>query len=334
MNKKQSWYLLTLLLMFLTSSIAIAGETKLEMYLWNRYTYEKVGDEIEESAFSLKRGYFRVNHKFSDDISGRFNLDFFSSDKDTDVHGVGVKLKYAYLDFKNLIPIKDSKLTFGLLKNYFGTIYDWSYIVMEKDPADKYKFISSTDYGIALYGYIPNGMGEYALAVTNGEGYKKAGDNVNTSPAYLANLRFIPIAGVTIGGSYYTKKKGTDKTDYSAYAAVGRLAFGPLDTQFEFLSKDNDGIVGQGFMIMPIIKLTNDFELVARYDNWDPNTDEDNDKETILIGGFNYYILRRAKGKPAVMLQVNYENTSYEDSSKDSKDKFITQLRWEFSTKL
>ncbi|RLC48937.1 MAG: hypothetical protein DRH57_01140 [Candidatus Cloacimonadota bacterium] len=330
MKKKQSWYLLTLLLMFLTSSIAIAGETKLEMYLWNRYTYEK----DETNTFSLERGYFRLNHTFSDDISGRFNLDFFSSDKDEDVHGVGVKLKYAYLDFKNLIPIPESKFTFGLLKNYFGTIYDWTYVVMEKAPSDKYKFISSTDYGIALYGYIPNGMGEYALAVTNGEGYKKAGDNVNTSPAYLANLRFIPISGITIGGSYYTKKKGTDKTDYSAYAAVGRLAFGPLDIQFEFLSKEDDGTVGQGFMIMPIVKLTDKFELVARYDNWEPNTDEDNDKQTLIIGGINYYIMRRAKGKPAVMLQVNYENTSYEDSSKDSKDKFIAQLRWEFSTKL
>lgn len=331
--KKIKNLVLLMLLLFIVE-ILIAGNTALEMYLWNRYTYEKVGDEIEESAFSLKRGYFRLNHKFSDDISGRFNLDFFSSDKDEDIHGVGVKLKYAYLDFKNLIPIPESKLTFGLLKNYFGTIYDWSYVVMEKAPADKYKFISSTDYGIALYGYIPNGMGEYALAVTNGEGYKKVGDNVNTSPAYLANLRFIPISGITIGGSYYTKKKGTNKTDYSAYAAVGRLAFGPLDIQFEFLSKDDDCTVGQGFMIMPIIKLTNNFELVARYDNWDSNTDEDDDKETILIGGFNYYILRRAKGKPAVMLQVNYENTSYEDSSKDSKNKFIAQLRWEFSTKL
>jgi hypothetical protein len=85
-----------------------------------------------------------------------------------------------YLDFSNMLPIKDSKITVGLMKTYFGTIYDWTYITIDKDPSDKYKFVSSTDYGFGISGYLPNGFGTYALAAYNGEGYKKTGGDINT----------------------------------------------------------------------------------------------------------------------------------------------------------
>lgn len=326
MAKKQICLIGTLLIL-LISSIAVAQEkTTLEMTLWNRYTYETEGDETLTNAFSLERGYFRLNHKFTDKISGRFNLDFFSSDKDEDANGAGVKLKYAYLDFKELIPLSGSKVTFGLLKSYFGTIYDWEYVVPEKAPSDLYKFISSTDYGLAFHGDFPKEMGEYALSVVNGEGYKKAGGNVNTSPGVLANVRVNPISGITIGGSYFMHEKGEDKTDFNAYSVVGRVAFDPVDVWLEYLSKDDDGEVGAGFMIMPIVKVMDKLELVARYDMWDPDTDVDDDEETLIMGGLNYYV------NPTVALQLHYENISPEQG--DSTDKIMLQLNWKFSKTL
>jgi hypothetical protein len=326
MAKKQICLVITFLVLFLSrSSIVVAQEeTALEMTLWNRYTYETEGDSTVANAFSLERGYFRINHTFTDKISGQFNLDFFSSDKDA--NGAGVKLKYAYLDFKELIPLSGSKVTFGLLKSYFGTIYDWDYVAVEKAPPDLYKFISSTDYGLAFHGDFPKEKGEYALSVVNGEGYKKAGQNVNTDPGFIANLRVNPISGITIGGSYFMDKKGAEKTDFNAYSVVGRVAFEPVDVWIEYLSKDDNGKVGSGFMVMPIVKVMDNLELVARYDMWDPDTDAPDDEETLIIGGLNYYI------NPSVALQLNYENISPEEG--DSTDKIILQFNWKFKTTL
>jgi len=71
----------------------IAGEMKISMKLWNRYTAQIMDGELNESAFTLERGYFRVEPAFTDKIKGRFNLDFFSDDDG--VNGASVKLKYA-----------------------------------------------------------------------------------------------------------------------------------------------------------------------------------------------------------------------------------------------
>jgi len=181
--------LVCLKLLTVAPASLIGGETKVSMVLWNRYTAEVSGGEINESAFSLERGYFRVEPMFNDKIKGRFNIDLFSDDAALD--GAGLKLKYAYLDFSEVLPIPESKISVGLIKHYFGTVYDWEYISIEKALEDKEGVASSTDYGFALYGYIPNGYGEYAISVLNGEGYKKIGDDLDKEPEIAANFSVI-----------------------------------------------------------------------------------------------------------------------------------------------
>ena len=181
-------------------------------------------------------------------MKGRF-VDIFSSDILKD--GAGLKLKYAYLDFSNLIPIPDLTTTVGLQKVYFGSIYDWSYNLIGKAPTDEYKYANSADYGISLNGYLPGGWGEYQLGIYNGEGYKNYGSNLkdNIDPAFLANLRIVPTAGLTIGGSVMTngserKLKLADATENSSYNTqlladgILRAAFGPLDIWAEYQYKD------------------------------------------------------------------------------------------------
>ena len=316
-----------------------AEETKLSMTLWNRATVERESGEFIERYFSLERGYLRIEPKFTDRIKGRFNLDFFSDDDALD--GAGIKLKYAYLDFKELIPIPESKVTVGLIKSYFGTIYDWNYITIQKALEDKEKVISSTDYGIALYGYIPQGYGEYAISVLNGEGYKKTGGDVNLNPAYQANIRLIPIPGVTIGGSirYEDVSFDPDTTISNlVYAGVGHIVVGPLELWGEYLVKDLEEIRSQGFMAMPIVKLKKltflDVDLVGRYDVWDKNIDVDDDGHSRITGGLNWNILRNAKNRPLIMLQANWERTMYEEEGKNPEDLYLIQLRWSFSTKI
>ena len=202
--KKLIW--LTLLGLLLTGTLC-SQELKISGEMWNRWTIVngKVpadsSNAILKNYFSLERGYFGLEPKFSETVKGRFTVDIFSSDDNK--NGAGLKLKYAYLDFSNLIPIPDLTTTVGLQKVYFGSIYDWTYDLIGKAPADEYSITNSSDYGITFNGYFPEGWGEYAVGIYNGEGYKNYGANLkdNIEPAFVGNLRITPVSGIMVGGS-------------------------------------------------------------------------------------------------------------------------------------
>ena len=326
------------------------AETKLKMEIWNRWTYTMEDGEVTKNEMALKRGYFRLEPKFGNNIKGRFNVDFFSDEDGLD--GAGLKIKYAYLDFSNMLPIKDSKITIGLMKTYFGTIYDWDYTTIDKDPSDKYKFVSSTDYGMGITGYLPNGFGTYALAAYNGEGYKKTAGDINKDMNFVGNIRVTPIQGITVGGSYMMKTKndsevndgtGTmidnpDREEYSLVAGVGKFAFGPVSLLTQYLIKDKNKPNVDGYekvnstviSLMPVYKVNNSFDLVARYDMYDPDTDTDDDGYNTIVAGFNYHLMKDSKNKPKLFVQTNYQVKQFENDDDDVSE-IMVQLRWIFS---
>ncbi len=312
-------------------------ETKIKAEFWNRYTVKMENMDIKNSYFSLERGYFTLEPKFNENVKGRFTLDFFSALNKDFKDGAGIKLKYAYIDFVKLIPYVYANLSAGLIKHFFGTIYDWNYTTIDKALEDREKIASSTDYGISINGIFPAGYGEYHFSVLNGEGYKKSLTDVNMFPEYCANIRIIPFPGITIGGSYLYENKAIhpDSTAKirSAYAGVGRLKFGPVDFWGEYLQGKTVDSTSSGYMLMPVISLSKitklDFDFVIRYDFWEPY--KDNVKTDIfrkLTVGFNWNILRDESYKPELFIQVNAERTFYEDTTKNATDLVMVQLRW------
>ncbi len=320
---------------------AFGGQTQFYGENWFRYTQEMKEGETQESEFKVKRIYLRWKHIHTDKLESRISLEMFSSDKSKDKkgdpHGAGLKIKDGYVKFKGLIPEGD--ITVGLQKNYFGRVYDWEYWPIEKCIGEKYKVIpGSRDYGISVGGYIPQGYGTWRLEAVNGEGYKKVGDLINTELAYMADLRFIPIPGFTIGGSYVQENSGLEeyqKRQY--YTGLTRFAKGPVDIWMQYLGGqkgDPDSPTSQmGYMIFPKFHLgTINLEILARYDYWDPDTDEKDDGKFLYLGGFNYYFSRREKGKPGVMLQTAFVREQPESSDSEPTDKIMLQLRWGWST--
>ncbi len=333
-----------LVILILTFMIvgSLQAETKFKMEFWNRWTYQMIDGEVTKNEMALKRGYFRLEPKLSEDIKGRFNLDFFSDDNNKVADGAGLKIKYAYLDFNNLLPIKDSKLTVGLMQTYFGTIYEWSYQTIEGDPSDIYGFVSSTDFGLGFSGKIPNGFGSYNLGVYNGEGYKKVGDNINTDMNYAVNLRITPIVGVTLGGSYMFRSENdadaNNRIENNLMIGIGKFVFGNFTLLTEYLQKvesqpnvDDSDETTSVIAILPVYTINDKFELLARYDIYDPNIDEDNDVENTLIAGLNYHIMRDANNAPKLFIQTNYKVTQYEADDEEDVQEILVQLRWIFS---
>ncbi|MGC9366745.1 MAG: hypothetical protein ACP5FK_06855 [bacterium] len=338
-SKKLLLSVISFSILFVT--LAYGLDVNLSMEIWDRWTIVNQ-DSITENYMSVERAYFRIEPKFGDYIKGRFNIDVFSSDKGNDANGAGLKLKYAYLDFVNLIDYHT--ITVGLMKNYFGTIYDWEYPTIEKDINDLEHVLSSTDYGLGVTGKFD--YFTYNVAVYNGEGYKKTGDDVNTNPCFMGNVRISPIEYFTIGGSIRYHKYGTvdsindEYNTQMAYAGVANINFDPINIWFEYIVDQDDDpnldttITAQGFTVMPVLSLKNmtgaDVELVARYDQWDPNTDVDDDGHNRIIAGINWNAYKDGSNK--VMIQANYERLSWEADGVDPVDVFALQFRWKFKT--
>ncbi|PKN72042.1 MAG: hypothetical protein CVU50_09165 [Candidatus Cloacimonetes bacterium HGW-Cloacimonetes-3] len=374
-----------LLLVLILSAILLptmlnGQELKISGEMWGRWTMDNAmyknaagtyESKLAKNNLSLERGYIGLESKFSESTKARFTIDLFSTDAthewpstysdavqpidsvsaytQASIDGAGLKIKYAYVDFANLIPIPEQTLSIGLQKVYFGTIYDWNYSLIGKAPTDEYKVANSADYGVTFNGFIPSGYGEYAIGVYNGEGYKKVGKSLkdNTELAFLANLRLTPIPGVTLGGSYMMNTVERD-TKLSGDAAnkkyekqslmdgIARLAYGPADLWIEYITKGvelpNDKLIdagdkdytSKGMMIMPIISLAEylpvDLQVIGRYDMWD-----DSDKP-IKVGseikhpemklnaitlGVNYNIMHDISNVPQMQIQLNYTDKKY-----------------------
>jgi len=321
---------------------AFAGETEIFGENWFRYTAKLEDSDLESSGFSVERIYLRWNHKHTDRLESRVTVEMFSSDKSSDANGAGLKLKDGYVKFAGIVPEGD--ITVGLQKQYFGRVYDWEYWPIEKAMGERYEVISgSRDYGVSVGGYIPQGYGTWRVEAINGEGYKKSGSLINKQPAAIADLRVIPIPGLTAGGSVIWENAGPDTLDYQLrlyYTGLMRLAKGPIDIWGQFLGGqygDADSPTTQmGFMAFPKLSIKTftdvDLELFGRFDYWDPDTQQDDDGTYMFLGGFNYYFSRTAEGTPGVMVQVAGVRDQPEADGSAAKHKVMLQLRWEWST--
>lgn len=364
---------LLIVLIALSAMPVLAQETKLSGEFWGRWTLEngKVPadstDALLKNYLALDRGYLGFETKFSEATKARFTVDLFSTDLLED--GAGLKLKYGYVDFANLTPVPDLTLSAGLQKVYFGTIYDWTYALIGKAPSDEYKITNSADYGLTANGYIPNGMGEYAFGIYNGEGYKKFGKNLkdNTKFSYLANLRLTPVPGITIGGSYMSNSVEREKSlttnavndkyqDQTLIDALARFAYGPVDLWAEYLIKDvkhadafaSKDYSAKGLMIMPSINLKDitgyDVQILARYDSWDESERNDSSKNklTAITGGVNYNFMHDENMSPKMNLQLNVTSKTYDEDNSAAaymnglKDvmQVMMQLKWRFANTL
>lgn len=377
-------------------------ETKLSGEFWGRWLAEIANrknatgnyeNKLVNNYLSLERGYLGLETKFTEQVKGRFTVDIYTTDKTYEyqsytledstltasaksgsIDGAGLKIKYAYVDFGGLIPVKDMTLTAGMQKVYFGSIYDWSYTLIGKAPSDEHKVVNSADLGLTLNGYLPSGYGEYAVGIYNGEGYKKVGANLkdNIDFAYLGNLRITPITGLTVGGSYMYNTVGREKdlngdTNNPAYEkqqlmdAYTRLAYGPVDLNCEYIIKNVDfpnitdsnktkEYTATGISIFPCINLKEylpyDLQIVGCYDLWDESgrlvSDKARNKLAASTIGVNYNFMPDETDTPSMQLQLNYtdkkydEDKSHSDYANGKKDssQINLQLKWKFANTL
>jgi hypothetical protein len=295
--------LLVLLVVIVSVSTCLAapetGKTEVGGNVWFRYHLDRSDESTQRSAFSVERGYVGLGHTWNPQVNGQVTINVYSSQTGTGATGWSMELRDAYVNLAYFIP--DGKIRVGLQKNYFGTVHDWKYMTIRRSLADAVGVVQERDYGIAFMGMIPDGMGEWAIGVMNGEGFTSGLNPVyaDKQPGIMGTVRYIPMRETVVGLSFLTDKRYVyrwDDFDYSssigyenrtAFSAMGRWGTGPLSIMGEYLYYDYPipdredpentaaNVTGAGWSVFPMIRMTDKMDIVGRYDSWDPDTDSD-----------------------------------------------------------
>ena len=342
-TKKISLFVLIILILPIMIS---AVESKYTTEVWNRFTMVDDGSDADPTiSFSVEKACLIIQPKLSENIDGTFCLELFSANAESSYHGAGLKMKYAYLNFNNIIPLPETKLSAGLLPVYFGNLYTGKYKTITGDAADIWGYSPATDYGFALSGKVPAAKLSYNLGMYNGEGYKKSKEEVNNEFAFLGNIRVKPLPMIELGGTFNFKtnenpndasgEENLDHQNITSYAGIAKLNLDGIYVLGQFLGSsteldnvdNSEDINTQTISFMPVYKIAPlNLEVVGRYDRHDPNTDIDDDEMTLMAFGLNYYIQEN------LQIQANYNIKSFEDEEEDDVNTAMLQLRWKFSS--
>lgn len=344
---KKSVLMAVVFVMAFTAAAMAEFKVTFQGYQWLRYEVIQVGAKqdstSDRNSFSIPRTYLRMRAIDSSLGIGGFltvdiNNDQFGQKVATTASAGavdwGIWVKYGYVDFD--LPVPEMKLRVGLQKFYFGSVDKWAYpITLSQAYADRHRIIpSSAEQGIALVGILPEGWGDYELAVYNGAGYKKLEDNAEKM--YVVSSTIVPLPGLSVRGSYLktiTNAIDAPTRDYSATGVVVTYATGPVEAWVEYNVKKevrnatatNSG-VREGVIAYLGVKLFDPLLLSLRYDAHNPDTGAERDEVNFIMAGLTYSLSDK------IDLQFSYELEQPKmltgHPNNDHRNRFQVQTKW------
>ncbi|MGD8717945.1 MAG: hypothetical protein PVH29_03885 [Candidatus Zixiibacteriota bacterium] len=292
---------------------------------YSYYTYDLVYNE-ETGLYELEETKHTKNGK----------LDFYA--------------KYAYFEVKDVIT--DHKIIGGIEKtpwidNEQGI---WGWRVVRKVAVDDRKYDNSADLGIGLSGKIGGGIVEHHLTFTNGAGYKGL-ENGLSGKAAAYRLSLFPLvnnedlSGLSVNAFVKADNLG-EKVPEGADGNPVTVYGGLLGLEHEFINfgagyfmkSEGEGdakvdgnvmtayasghfAASEGMSIHPLV----------RYDMYEPNTDADDDEETLIVGGVAFKFF-----DGNFSLIPNYQTEGYKTVNETggvedaSEDYFYLHAQWDW----
>jgi len=264
--------------------------------------------EVDRNAFQIRRYYFTYENNLTPNVKIRFRLD-----SEHDKYGSATKLvpfiKHAFLEWRELIPKHALYLGIAETNAFKNSEELWGYRSVEKTIMDMNKLSSSADMGIGLKGDF-NGFIHHWLTVMNGTGYSTPEGDRYKKIGYA--LWLTPVKGFILEGYVDYEKQnpkdlqtananstardyalGSSYLNWKLFIGVDRPSFSVGAEYFNRINRESgirdatitaDNTLGDyskadvrksgysffGSFITPIPKV----KVFARYDFYDPNTDE------------------------------------------------------------
>ena len=174
------------------------------------------------NGFQYRRIYFQYDRKIKENDDGPNNLAVrlrFEINSDSlPEKGDKIKpyVKNGYLRWKNSDWNTDVLVGLSGTPALANTEKLWGYRVLSKTPEDLHKFVSSTDFGIAIKGSLADKLINYHVMLANGSGTKAEADS--DKKAYFA-LALKPVDGLLI--ECYADAETGDELDLLLHGLIG-----------------------------------------------------------------------------------------------------------------
>jgi len=160
------------------------------------------------------------------------------------------------------------------------------------------------DVGVMAYGSLlkhnERFLAEYSMGIFNGQGANIT--DKNEAKDFCGRLLLHPIAGLDIGGSYYNGydymivKPDTGNFIRIRYAGEAAWSFKRIILRGEYISGDDGPVKKEGFNIQAIWSvIPKKLQLLARYDQFEPNKHKGQDISVWYVSGINFYFNDYAK---------------------------------------
>ena len=289
------------------------AQTTVDGLIYANYRYGLTKDSsfspaAAQNNFDIDRAYINVRSKSDGGITTRLTIDV--DGRRAASNQLSFRLKYAYVGWKP----EGSTLTwkFGLQGTpLVGFVEDiWGYRMQGPIALDRLKYVSSSDFGIAVEGGSKTGAVNFDGGIYNGETYSSApGDNRkdlagrvsfrlketdNTSKSGGLRLTGFALIGKSTGGADRQRLLGLLSYQTKVLALGAEYA---LTTDSTAASADTKGQVTSLWASYRAEESKVGF--IGRVDLWDPNTDVSpaipnpaSASQTRLIGGVSYQLAK------------------------------------------
>lgn len=280
---------------------------------WSAYLSEGADGD---NRFEINRAYVTLSGRLSERVSGRITTDAIREDGQE----LEVRLKYAFVAWRK----EGSPFTarFGLTQTPFVEYEEnvWGYRMQGSIPADRLRYLSSADVGVAVDGRWGEGDAVAAtVGVYNGEGWRDAEEDSGKDLMARVTVR---VAGSDDGGSY----GGLRVTAYGgmgspAGGGVRQRALGMISWRTDGLTLAGQAMVtrdredagsgetvdGRLFNTFAVVQVPgSDVDLLARLELHDPNRALEGDRVTRWTAGIGVPV------SPELRVLGSLEHLSYQ----------------------
>lgn len=296
-----------------------AQEGKISGYMFGDYFYEMshpdtATDALNRNGFQFRRIYLTYDRDLSPKFSVRFRLEMNSPALGRNDQLVPY-IKHAYLNWRNLIA--GSNLLFGLCQTptFAETENVWGYRAIEKTIMDLRQVAGSADMGVALQGKLgDSGVLNYYLMLANGAGVRAETDQ--NKRVYLSvPLKFQNAYFIIPYVDYEGGDDGRDKNTLALFAGLQKPGFhGGVEAFRKNSNKalaNNNDRTESGVSIFGAVKAAKQVKLFGRFDIYDPNTDLDDDGNTLIIAGLDFAADNNVNVMPNLRIE-NYQQADVE----------------------
>ncbi len=273
-----------------------AQDGRISGYLFGDYFYElshpdTAIDALNRNGFQFRRVYFTYDRDLSEKFSVRFRLEMNSPALGRNDQLVPY-IKHAYLNWKNIVA--GSNLLFGLCQTptFSESEGVWGYRSIERTIMDLRQVAGSADMGVVLQGKMGNsGVLNYQIMLANGAGVR--GETDENKRVYLSvPLKFQSAYFIVPYVDYEGGNDGRDKNTLALFAGLQKPNFhGGVEifrkNSNKALANNNDR-TESGVSIFGAVKAAEKVKLFGRFDIYDPNTDLDDDGNTLIIAGLDF----------------------------------------------